>query len=600
MRENFRLGRAAPLLLLFVPALAWASHPLPPLYLKQAEVCATPPCALVPAGGFIAGTQVQLTASSDANTCCATNYRLEFEVRLTSQAFTGTPTHVSQYLNKSTFVDTEYPYTAITLSPGQYKWQVREWVSTPGTWVQFNGGNHAFTIGNPNTPELTVEDVGLSNMVSGTNSLTFTVSPTFRNFGLQAANNFYWRAYLSTNRTYEATDQLVYTATTPFSVGPNTTATTSGNVTITPKPGAGQYYVIVQADHTNAVAENDETNNYGATLNYFTSGVDLVATSISGPTLSGPDSTINVNVRYFNQGSDAAGVMTYKVYLSTNTTVDGSDFVLHTDTKNMTGGQTVNENLSITVPRTVPGGTFYYLLEVDSGRTITEANESNNVVASASQVVMQQADLELQAVELVDMQTNTPVRVAYLGQPARMMVTMKNVGGADAKSFKVGVVISTDTNLSLLSDTIVHDEPVTVVQSGQTHVATFNVQLPLKDRFNRTYQTGQYYLFALLDSFNDVGELQETNNNGAVGHPSPQPVTLRAPNQDYTVTFLSTPANAAVGEVTNVVRTIKNVGNVAGSAIAYRWFASANTILTTDDIPLGIVGSNGAVNTHTA
>ena len=39
------------------------------------------------------------------------------------------------------------------------------------------------------------------------------------------------------------------------------------------------------------------------------------------------------------------------------------------------------------------------------------------------------------------------------------------------------------------------------------------------------------------------------------------------------------PATAAVGELTQVLRVLKNVGNVDGKEVQYRYYASANALI---------------------
>ncbi|MBI3183515.1 MAG: putative Ig domain-containing protein [Myxococcales bacterium] len=452
--------------------------------------------------------------------------------------------------------------------------------------------NMLYTIGQPVQPDLVVEDVVLSGMTEGPSNLSFSIAPSFRNYGQNPANGFLWRAYLSTDRIKDASDPTIFTATATVSVPGGQTASATGSANISPKPGPGQYYVLVEADHTGVVAEASEANNVGSTLNYFTQGVDLVALSVSGPALSGPGNSMPVNVKYFNQGTTPAGSVELKVYLSANKTRDTGDFVLHTGTKTVGGGQTVDEVISIPVPSNVPGGDFYFLLEVDSAQAVAEASETNNLVASTAMVKMEQADLVAESVELQDPSTLMPTAVGYFGQPARLSVRIQNAGGADAKTFRVGVAISTDSNLSLLSDTIVHDEPVALIPAGTTRTVAFTFTVPIKDKTGKDFSTGSYYLFALVDSYSEVGELNESNNNMAVQGA----VTMRAPAQDYAVRQLDAPLSAAVGELATVFRAIKNVGNVAGSAVSYRMYASANAIITSDDIPLGIVGAGGTVS----
>lgn len=452
--------------------------------------------------------------------------------------------------------------------------------------------NTLVTIGQPTQPDLVVESVTLAGITEGASSLSFDVSATFRNVGQNAANNFQWKAYLSTDRVKGAGDPVIFTSSTPLSAAGGSTASENANVVISPQPAPGQYYVLVEADATGAVTEASEDNNVGSTSSHFTYGIDLVANAVSGPSAARPGVTLPINLKFKNDGSRPVTAVPYKVYLSTDPELNAGDFMLASGTRDVAAGEVVDENISVNVPGNVPGGELFYLLEVDAGNATPEANENNNAVASAEKVKVDQADLVIDSVELVDVATEAPVQVGFFGQVARVRVKMHNAGGADASNFKVGVAISYDSNLSLLSDTVVHDEPVASLAAGASQTVSFTFPLPLKDKANRNFTTGNYFLFGMLDSFAQVSELVETNNNLA----APGQVNLRAPAQDYTVTKLVVPASAAVGEVVPVLRTLKNVGTVDGTAVSYRYYASANDIITPDDVPLAILGANGASN----
>ena len=449
--------------------------------------------------------------------------------------------------------------------------------------------NTLFTIGQPVQPDIAVPTVNISNLVQGSTTLSMTVTPTFRNFGQNPAGVFQWKAYLSTNRTYEVGDPEILTATTSAAIPGAGTLSPSASGSIA-TPSTGQYYVVVRADTLNAVTEALETNNDGATTNYFVQGLDLVATAVSGPALSGPTNNISVNVKWFNQGTDPAGTVSYRVLLSTDTSVSTNDFVLHSGTRNVTGGETVDENLSITVPNNVPGGDFYYLLQIDPLNSLTEASETNNAIASVAKVTMQQADLVNTGADFVDPITGATVRLGDFGSTCRVKVNINNAGGANANNFKVGVVVSEDANLSLLSDTLVHEQDVALVTPGQTLPVDFSFTMPLQNAASQPFVTGNYFLFVILDTRSAVTETNEANNNlGVTGT-----VRLRAPAPDLAVLRVDAPASAGAGELIPVYRVIKNVGNVDSAAIKYRYVASANTIITPDDVPLPIQGSGGA------
>ena len=100
------------------------------------------------------GSEVLLSATSSAATCDTDGvdqYFLEFEVRPTSESWTGTPTHRSQPLLKSTCVAMPYPPTPIVgLSPNTtYRWRVRERLTngSVSNWVEHGDGGGDFTTG---------------------------------------------------------------------------------------------------------------------------------------------------------------------------------------------------------------------------------------------------------------------------------------------------------------------------------------------------------------------------------------------------------------------------------------------------------------------
>ncbi len=343
--------------------------------------------------------------------------------------------------------------------------------------------------------------------------------------------------------------------------------------------------MLVQADSTNVVNEGafGETNNVGSTDNYFVSGLDLVATSISGPATSGPGNVINVELKYFNQGTDNAGTVSYEVRLSTDPTFQSSDYLLYAGSRAVAGGQTVDDMIPITIPDDAPGGDSFYILHILP--VAGELNTTNNDVASTQQVNIRQADLVASSADLVDPTTGLSTRRALFGETGRVQVVATNSGGADAKNFMWGVVLSTDANLSLLSDTILIETPVTLIASGTSQLLDVTFPIPLKDKNGVPFPTGNYYIFALLDSQGMVTELNEENNNLAVMGA----VLISAPAPDLTVVRVDAPASAGVGEIAPVYRVLKNIGNVDAPPAKYAYYISANTTITQDDTPLKIV-----------
>lgn len=473
------------------------------------------------------------------------------------------------------------------------------------TLTNFPASGTTYTVGEPSGPDLAVSSVTIANFVmQGNGNLNFDVNARLRQFGRTPANNFLWRAYLSRDQALDltATDggaDIQVAEGGPVSlpavdggIGPDggqAIIDVTGAAFTTTAPPTGEYYVLVKVDPTDVVTEASEANNVGSTTTAFVQGVDLVATSISGPVTTGGGNVENIPVSLFNRGTTNAGTVTFRVLLSTDQVFDQSDFEVYSTTRTVTGGQTITETLSVTMPANVPNGMFYYLLQVDPAGAIVEANETNNVAASTGKVDVRRADLLAEQVSFLDPVTSLDTTRARFGDLVRMKVRFRNTGGANANNFRVAMVLSTDSSLSLLSDTYVCDSTVaSVVPSTTSTEVTLDCNLPLA-RSGTPFATGQYFLFGIVDSTGAVFESNKANNSLQVG-----PIRITAPGPDMTVANVTAPASAGVGEVIPVVRTLRNVGNLNGPAVAYRFYASANDIITSDDVLLQIVENGGA------
>ncbi|MGA9522628.1 MAG: CARDB domain-containing protein, partial [Myxococcaceae bacterium] len=309
--------------------------------------------------------------------------------------------------------------------------------------------NTLFTVGEAPIADIYVEQVNTSNRVKSGSNLTFTVSPAFRNFGLTAANNFHWKAYLSTDRSLDAQDRLVFTSTSAVSLAARGTATANANVSVT-NLATGQYYVLIEADpapagcttNCGAVQEFTETNNVGSSADHFTFGIDLVAGSITGsPGTLRPGDTATLQAQWRNDGTDPAATpnnaVEYTFVLSVDDVFDGNDFVFPVQgTEAATVGASFSRTYTLTIPQSVPGGTFHWGLRVDPRNQVVEANEANNVVFASSTVLVHQADIVPSSADVTDRYTFSPTRRLFIDETARMTVKLDNTGGAEARNFR--------------------------------------------------------------------------------------------------------------------------------------------------------------------
>ncbi len=482
----------------------------------------------------------------------------------------------------------------------------------------------------PLSPDLIATSVRVSNFqtIQPSNDLSMTVTVRATNYSRSPANNWAWRAFLSPDPVRDPSDGGPGladggTGANDIPLDPETSGNSlsaqgsqdfSTVVTTSSPPPAGDYFVIVQLDTQNAVAEVSEVNNIAVLPYAITGGVDLVSTSVTGVPTSGPDSTDSVRLQYFNRGGSAAGTINYRIMLAANrdaglvTFADGGSIdllpdggegpgpvglpVIHRGTRAVSGGETVDESITVTMPFDAPQGDFFYVLQLDPAGQIVEASERNNLVFSTSKVTIKRADLLLEAIDIIDQTTRIPVRNVLFGEQYKAVVRFKNQGGGAARNYRIGVVLSTDSTLSLLSDQIVAEElvPQTLVADGSTTLE-IPFTLPVTDRADAGLPTGNYYFFVSLDMLGAVIESNKGNNSGNIG-----PVRGQSPAPDYAISALQAPASAGIGEVIPVFRTVRNIGNRAAASVPYRYFASANTIVTPNDVPLEIQLSDGGVS----
>ncbi|MBL8949230.1 MAG: putative Ig domain-containing protein [Myxococcaceae bacterium] len=475
--------------------------------------------------------------------------------------------------------------------------------SAPGCTISHLPTETLYTIW-PSAPvDLVVSSVTLtSSTINGAN-LDLSFGATLNNLGTEAANGVHWKAYLSTDRVLSAaTDVLVYdsaVANAPVTVPANTATPVTAMVSV-PKPTNNTYYLVVEVDSSAAYTEVPqqvrEANNTGSTATTFISGFDLVANSVGGPSSLAPGDVVTVNVNFTSQGPDAPGPVDFEIWTSNNTTWDSGDSRIFSGTRTLSAGQNLIEGISFTVPSTVQGVQGFYILKVNTRVPPLSEVMTNNVVASTGSVTVRQSDLEIRKVELVDPGTGQPTPTALFGAPGRVLITAANIGQADARAFKVGLVISIDSNLSLLQDTILVESDVAVIAPGQTRVLDVSFTFPRNNAAMQPFATGNYFFFGLLDSSLQITELSETNNNMVMM----QPVVVRAPAADFAVTRFEAPSAAGTGETVPVFRVFKNLGNEAAAAVKYRYYVSANSEVTSFDTPCRIMTGGNPRESDTA
>ncbi len=176
---------------------------------------------------------------------------------------------------------------------------------------------------------------------------------------------------------------------------------------------------------------------------------------------------------------------------------------------------------------------------------------------------------------------------AETGQTFQMPNTVKNQGDRAAKSFRIGLYLSPDENITT-DDILIGSRSLGKLAPGgaESTVTWTKATIPAGTA------SGTYYLGAIADYENAIDEIIAESNNSLTGNQ----IVISEVYADVAVTALSGPAMAAPGQQIPVGYTIKNQGSGrAWQSFSIGFYLSTDNIITTDDIYLGAPGWFGSM-----
>jgi hypothetical protein len=239
------------------------------------------------------------------------------------------------------------------------------------------------TVGGPDLVETAVSNPPTTTSTGG----TFSVTDTAQNVGGVTAAASNTRYYLSTTTSKGGARLMTGSrAVTSLTSG----ATSSGTVTVTvsANTAAGTYFLLACADDTLLVPEMIESNNCKASATQITvGGADLLETAVSDPpmTVSGGTS-FSVTDTGQNAGNGTAAASRTRYFLSTTSSKTLSSILLagNRSVPSLAPGATSSGSATVTVPSTLPSGTYFLLACQDDTHIVAETNETNNCKASTA------------------------------------------------------------------------------------------------------------------------------------------------------------------------------------------------------------------------
>ena len=391
---------------------------------------------------------------------------------------------------------------------------------------------------------------------------------------------FYVGIYLSADSVITSSDIFIgYRYVTGLATGASSTAATT--ITIPATVPGGTYYIGAIADYNNAVKESDETNNALAGNQITILGPDLTMTAVSGPASGSTGDSITVSSTVSASGGIPAGFYV-GIYLSTDSVITSSDIFLgYRYVTGLTPAAPSTASMTIKIPATATGGTYYIGAIADYNNMVKESDETNNGLAG-NQITILGPDLKMTAV-------NGPTSAAR-GETKTVSDTATNIGGSGVSAFYVGIYLSADSVITE-SDMLLGYRYVPGLAPGAANTGTTSVTIP------SWIAPGTYYIGAIADNFTvmecdewdcwDTGmgnRIVESNeaNNALAGNQ----IVVVGP--DLAMTAVSGPGTGTRGGMITVSNTATNAGTGASPSFSVALYLSTDRVITSSDIFLGI------------
>ena len=290
---------------------------------------------------------------------------------------------------------------------------------------------------------------------------------------------------------------------------------------------------------------------------------DLTVTSVTVPAVGAADADIVVTDTTSNKGTGTSPASRTGFYLSANTFLDASDlFVGSRSVPVLAPSAADSQSTTLHVPASLAAGSYYVIAKADYQDALTESSESNNVRANG--VVRIGPDLVITAI--------TAPTTAVAGGTFTISETTKNQGAGGAGTSVTRFYLSLNASLEP-ADVALASRSIAFLPAGSSSVATTPVTLPAGT------PAGTYYVIALADADNAVGETTENNNTRLSA-------TMKV-GADLVVTQVDAPSNAGPGTTVSVTDSTKNQGTGSAPPSSTGFYLSTNLVVDAGDVFLG-------------
>ena len=374
----------------------------------------------------------------------------------------------------------------------------------------------------------------------------------------------------------------------------------------------GTYYLFLQADVNNNIAESNENNNGFSANTVFVRHYplpDLTVTSFTMPDSVQRGSNVRAMFDVVNIGeADIVNAnCTFDVFVGNNTLCNTVRQLqpINTGRISLTRGDTLHFVRDVYVPNNISLGNVQFNVLADRYGQVREGNESNNSHSTNSHV--SQAPLpDLEPIAFTiggNLYASSEVDVTF------EVINRGNANLINANySTKIYAIMGNQRTLC----------PVVSQSTPTTSTATLYVndvlQYSQTIRIPANLTTGRYNFELVIDEENHVAESNISNNSFTLNR------LVREYNFDLNIISCGSQSEATTGQTLQVSWTVRNSGlcptsqlpmmvkmngqwqSVSGNTLPVAWldkvFLSSDQTLSNDDVELLSVGHNTVLNPY--
>jgi hypothetical protein len=371
----------------------------------------------------------------------------------------------------------------------------------------------SFTV-TANLADLVVTTVGAPPVANSGSAIS--VSWTVQNVGAAPTVATAWTdsLYLSSDSVLDGGDTPLGARTRSGALADGDTYADAVSVSL-PIELSGPYYLIVEADGARGVFELDENNNATATTSttaiQLASASNLRVMNVQAPASLQSGQNLDLSWDVHNTGAGTTNASSWRddVYLSLDESLDvQSDVYLGSAVHSATLAGSAVRPMSADLPVTLGlSGLYFVIVRTDAADEVWEGGSELDNDAHAVGLM---SVVLAPPVDLVASNVSTPVAVMRGAQATFTWDVTNGSGASFVGSWTDNVFLSTDAVWDL--GDVLFGAFETEVLAGDPLDPTDTIQIQGTGTVP-PLTPGPYYAIVHCDVFNQVGELDETNND---------------------------------------------------------------------------------------